>query len=429
MPTKIDIQLPHLFTPRPYQIPLMRAIDSGVRRAVSVWHRRAGKDKTILNILTKEAFKRVGAYYYFLPTYSQGQKIIWNGMDREGLPFLSHIPKDLRRRTVGTTMLIELVNGSIIQIVGSDSIDSIVGTNPIGCVFSEYSLQDPRGWDFIRPILLENGGWALFNFTPRGHNHAYDLYKMAESNPDWFCDRLTISDTGALTEEDVQSERDAGMSEDLIQQEFYCSFDAAIAGAYFAHQLQQARDEGRILDRIEIEPDIPVDTWWDLGVSDTTCIWMSQTIGKEIRIVDFYEESGEGLPHYADMLKSRGYQYGRHVAPHDIEVRELGSGQSRKQIALDLGINFETCPRVGNKLDSIEAARSIFGRVWFGRDKCQRGIDALASYHKAYDDKRQVYQLHPVHDWASHPADAFQTLAMAHDHNMTLFTGVKRRSL
>ena len=350
-------------------------------------------------------------------------------MDRRGFPFLGHIPDAIREAVLNTEMQVRLINGSIIQIVGSDSIDSIVGTNPIGCVFSEYSLQDPRGWDFIRPILLENGGWALFNFTPRGHNHAYDLYKMAESNPDWFCERLTISNTGALTEADVQSERDAGMSEDLIQQEFYCSFDAAIAGAYFAHQLQQARDEGRVLDRIEIEPGIPVDTWWDLGVSDTTCIWMTQTVGNENRCVDFYEESGEGLPHYADMLKARGYQYGRHVAPHDIEVRELGSGQSRKQIALDLGISFETCPRVSNKLDSIEAARSIFGRCWFGLDKCQRGIDALASYHKAYDDKRQVYQLHPVHDWASHPADAFQTLAMAHDHNMTLFPSVKRRSL
>jgi len=218
-------------------------MDSGYKRGVCVWHRRAGKDKTYLNYLAKEMVRRVGIYYYFFPTYNQGKKILWDGIDRTGFKYMDHIPAALREKTSQQEMKIVLKNNSIFQIIGTDNIDSIMGTNPIGCVFSEFSLQNPAAWDYIRPILTENGGWAIFNFTPRGRNHAYLLYEMASHNPDWYCEMLTVDDTKredgtpVITPEMVQAEREAGMSEELVQQEFYCSFDAALSACFFADTL------------------------------------------------------------------------------------------------------------------------------------------------------------------------------------------------
>lgn len=411
------MDIPFHFTPRPYQKPLFNTRKKGFSRGVSVWHRRAGKDKTFINLLTKEAFKRVGSYYYIFPTYNQGRKILWNGMDRDGFPFLGHIPPAVRTGTNKTEMLVTLRNGSLIQIVGSDNIDSIVGTNPVGCVFSEYALQDPRGWDFIRPILRENGGWAFFNFTPRGHNHGYRLYQMAQENESWFCERLTIDDTGVLTAEDIQAERDEGMDEDLIQQEYYCSFEAAVPGAYFAKQLAMARSQGRI-GNVPIVPGVPVDTFWDLGINDTTAIWFAQTVGREIRIINYEEDAGEGLEYYASLLRKKadelGIEYGEHVGPHDIEVRELGTGKTRIETAKEYGLNFRAAHRPERKEDSINAARKLFPYCWIDAKRCERGIDALASYHKDWDEKNRVWRLRPVHDWASNGADAFQTMGLGH---------------
>jgi hypothetical protein len=227
----IIVDLPVNFVTRPYQFGIWDAIvNKGVTRAVTVWHRRSGKDKVFINILMAMMSKRKGTYYYFLPTYNQGKKIIWDGMDRDGYKFINHIPEELILRKNDSEMKIELVTGSIFQVVGTDNFDSIMGTNPVGCVFSEYSLQNPQAWEFIRPILLENGGWAIFNFTPRGNNHAKKLYDMAKVNPDWFCELLTVDDTKDengnryITDEMLEGERLSGMSEGLIDQEYYCKF-------------------------------------------------------------------------------------------------------------------------------------------------------------------------------------------------------------
>lgn len=214
--------IPYNYEPRIYQEPLFDCIADGYKRGVGIWHRRAGKDKTLLNLMVKEACKRVGVYYYFFPTYNQGRKVLWDGIDRQGFRYMAHIPEEIRENTNQNEMKIKLVNGSLIQVIGTDNIDAIMGTNPIGCVFSEYSLQNPDAWDLIRPILAENGGWAVFNYTPRGRNHGYVLYTMAQNNPEWFCQLLTIDDTGAVSPDVVQAEREAGMSEEMIKQEFYC---------------------------------------------------------------------------------------------------------------------------------------------------------------------------------------------------------------
>ena len=405
-----EITIPYKFTPRDYQIPLISCIDRGYKRAVCIFHRRAGKDKTLINLITKEALKRVGVYYYLFPTYKQGRKIIWQGIDKAGMKFTDHIPEEIRKRTNDQEMMIELRNGSIIQIIGTDDIDRIVGTNPVGCVFSEYSLQNPKAWDLLRPILAENEGWAVFNYTPRGKNHGYELYEMAKNNPKWFAQILTVDDTKAISQEAIEEERLAGMDEDLIQQEFYCSFEAAIQGAYYAKQINKANEDGRITNVPYVE-NLPVYTVWDLGVGDSTAIWFVQLVNQEIRIIDYYEAQGEGLPYYAKVLDEKGYKYGGHYAPHDIQVREMGSGLSRLETARSLGINFQVVKNISID-DGINAARTIFNRCWFDKEKTKQGVNCLVNYHKEYDEKRKEYKNIPYHDWSSHGADAFRYLAV-----------------
>ena len=223
---KKTIPIPFNFTPRAYQRPVFEALEHGYKRVVSIWHRRSGKDKTFLNLMIRESVKRKGNYYYFFPTYNQARKALWDGKDKDGFPFLGHIPDECVKKKNEADMKVMLTWGSMIQFVGSDNIDSVMGTNPVGCVFSEYALQDPQAWDFIRPILVENGGWALFNFTPRGRNHGWDLYQMAMQDDSWFVNLLTVDDTGAISHADIEAERKAGMPDGLIRQEFFCSFEA-----------------------------------------------------------------------------------------------------------------------------------------------------------------------------------------------------------
>jgi len=417
--TPATLTIPYNYVPRFYQVPLYNAIvRDKVKRAVSIWHRRAGKDKSFINIMTTMAWAdRVGSYFYFLPTLKQGRKILWDGMGKDGFKFLDHIPQAIRAATNSTEMKITLLNGSIIQIVGSDYIDAIVGTNPVGCVFSEYSLQNPSGWEFIRPILRENGGWAAFNYTPRGKNHGYTLKCMAEKNEDWFYELKTIRDTGVLSEEDVEAERQAGMSEDMIQQEFYCSFEASIAGAYYARQMDLALKQRRIC-AVPIESGVPVDTWWDLGIDDSTSIWFTQDVGREVHLVRYYENSGEGLRHYVNYIKDfrddNQVTMGRTTLPHDGKKRELATGKSIQDFLYELGVSCDIAPRPQTKEDGIEAVRQFLGKCWFGEPHCDRGIEGLRQYRKEWDEVNGVYRARPVHDWTSHVNDAIQTLALSH---------------
>ena len=408
----MTITLPYNFTPRPYQMSLLKAFDSGLKRYIGIWHRRAGKDKTALNLTVKKAFERVGAYYYFFPTYRQGKKILWDGVDETGMKFLDHIPPQLIRSKNNTEMKIDFVNGSLFQIWGTENPDAIRGTNPVGCVFSEYSYQDPEAWEIVRPILRKNGGWAIFLFTPAGKNHAYELYEMAKDNPEWMVEVLTVNNTGVFSKEDIERDRKEGMPEEFIQQEYYCSFEAPLKGAYYAKEMMEAEREGRITN-VPHEKTVPVNTVWDLGVGDSTAIWFIQCVGKEIRLIDYYEASGEGLDHYVRVLQQKPYIYGKHYAPFDIEVKELGTGKSRKEIARSLGIDFVVVPKLP-LADGINAVRMLFNRFWFDKEKCKRGISALRSYRREYNTKLQEFKDHPVHDWACHAADALRYFAVAY---------------
>lgn len=402
--------LPFKFKPREYQLPILQALDSGVLRAVCIWHRRAGKDKTGLNLMIKKMWERIGAYYYFLPTYTQGRKIIWDGMDRDGFPFRGHFPKQLISKQNDQEMKIILKNKSLFQVVGTDRIDTIVGTNPIGCVFSEYSLQNPLAWDFIRPILMENKGWALFLYTPRRHNHGYDLHNMAQLNPDWFYELLTIDNTGVMTKKDVDKEVSEGMDPDLAQQEYYCSFEGPMVGSYYGKQMQEAIEGGRILN-LPYDESLKVNTAWDLGIGDATAIWFFQVAGLEVRLIDYYESSGEGLTHYFNVLQEKKYVYGQHYAPHDIQVRELATGKSRLDVARKLGYNFQVIPKLPVE-EGIDAVRRIFNKCWFDEDKTKQGRNCLMNYHKEYDERRMQFKQKPFHDWSSHGSDAFRMLAL-----------------
>lgn len=409
-----NLVLPYNWEPRNYQLPLWTFLEGGGKRAVAVWHRRAGKDATALNWTVTSAIQRPGLYWHLLPTYNQGRKIVWDGMTREGKPFLDAWPKDLIKSANNTDMKLETVNGSMWQVIGTDYVDRLVGANPVGCIFSEYSLQDPRAWDLIRPILLENGGWALFIYTPRGKNHGYKMFQLAQQNtPKWFSEILTVGQTKVVSIGDINDERQAGMSEELIQQEFYCSFEAGTAGSYYLYQIMKAKGEGRITN-LPIHSDIPVNTYWDLGMDDSTSIVFTQDVGREIHCIDYIEESGEGLPYYAKKLSEKPYIYGTHHAPHDIKVRELSTGRSRLQSARKLGINFEIAKKIQYKEDGIEAVRTIFPHCFFDIKRCSRLIDSLENYKKEWDERRKVFISTPVRDWATHGADAFQTLAISH---------------
>ncbi|MCG8694705.1 MAG: hypothetical protein MI806_26150 [Minwuiales bacterium] len=407
----MEVVLPNQWWPRDYQLPLWRYLSGGGKRAVAVWHRRAGKDSTALNFTAIAAHQRVGTYWHMLPLATQGRKVVWDGIDRSGRRVIDQVfPQPLRKATNKQEMKIELKCGSIWQVVGSDNYNALIGANPVGVVFSEYAVADPAAWDYIRPSLAENGGWALFIYTPRGRNHGASLYDLARERENWFADLLTVDNTGAIPLAAIDEEREAGMSDEIVQQEFYCSFDAPLVGAYYAKLISDAETEGRI-GNVPHEPQYPVHTAWDLGIGDSTAIWFFQQVGREVRLIDHYEASGVGLDHFAKTLKDKPYVYGDHLAPHDAEVRELGTGRSRRETLAGLGIKIRVVPRLGLD-DGINAARLVLPRCWIDAGKCKRGLDALRQYRREWDAALKAFKDRPLHDWASHSADAFRYLAV-----------------
>lgn len=410
-----QLTLPHDWQPRPYQRPLWRYLADGGKRAVAVWHRRSGKDSLALNWTACALFKRPGLYWHMLPTARQGRKVIWDGIDRQGRRLIDQaFPPALRTSTNATEMKIGFAGGSLWQVVGSDNYDALVGANPCGIVFSEWSLTDPAAWTYLRPILRENAGWALFIFTPRGRNHGWTLYDLATQHGDWFAQTLTVADTSVLSEAEIEAERKDGMSEEMIAQEFYCDFDIGMPGAYYAKEFAQLEQGGR-LGEVPWDPRLPVHTGWDLGIGDSTAIWFAQRepLGDRfsLRLIDYYEASGVGASHYAKIVRDKPYTYGEHFLPHDAANRDWGSGQSRVDSLATLGLRVRVLPRPGAVEDGIEAVRVLLGQCRFDRAKTARGLEALRQYRKEWDERLHMFRLRPRHDWTSHGADAFRTLA------------------
>lgn len=378
----------------------------------------SGKDLTIWNWVIAELLYPTNkkTCFYIFPTYSQAKKVLWNSRTREGIGFLDYVPKEAILKKSESELSLTLYNGSYIQLIGSDNIDRLVGTAPNICVFSEAALQSERAWNLIRPILLENNGQAIFISTPRSTNWFYDLYRMAKNNPDWFCEKLSIEDTGAMTKEQVEAEIREGMSEELAKQEFYVSF-IAMEGSYYLKDLDKMR-RNRQIGNVPFDSGARVNTAWDLGIGDATAICFFQILGNEIHFIDYYEAEGEALSHYANVIerkaKDNGWLMGQHYAPHDAANRELSSGVSRQQTAAGLGLNFIILPTLKMRLaDGIECVRGMFPRIWIDEVRCERLLKCLENYCKDYDDKRQIFSERPRHNWASHGSDSFRYACLA----------------
>jgi phage terminase large subunit len=413
MKEEITLAIPYEYHYRPYQLQFWEAMRKK-KRAVLVWHRRAGKEKTCWNYLIAQAVQRVGIYYYIFPDSKMARRILWDGIDKQGFKLLKHIPDCLIAGVNNTEMKVNLKNGSVILVLGSRDEDTLRGPNPVGCVFSEYAEQSPMAWQIVSPILLENGGWAIFNFTPKGQNHAKDLYEMAKYNPNWHAELLTIQDTGVISSDEIEEIRKEGiMSEDMIQQEFFCSFTLGIEGSYYAKYIQDAKDEGRI-GNVPWDKAKRVYTAWDIGYGDSTAIIWYQIVGQEVHLIDYYENHGEGFAHYADVISKKPYIYADHFGPHDIEAHDFSSGLSPKELGRDMGIRFTTLPTLKVGLENgIEALRSIFPRLWIDAVKCKQLLKCLENYRKEFDVHHNVYKIKPLHDWSSHGADSARYMAIA----------------
>lgn len=420
------INLPHDWQPRDYQDPLWRYLHNGGRRAIAIWPRRHGKDDISLHYTACAAHERVGVYWHLLPQHNQARKAIWNAVNpKTGRRRIDDaFPNAIRARTVDDEMFIQFKCGSTWQAIGSDNYDALVGTPPIGVVFSEWALSDPQAWSLIRPILAENGGWAIFITTPRGRNHAFRMFEMARESNEWFCERLTALDTGVFSDEVLENERreliqerGEGDGEAIFDQEYMTSWSAALPGAYYARTIDKLEREGGIT-RVPHNPMRQVHTAWDLGGSDQTAIWFVQWTGISWAVIDYLASNGRGPDYYVHELRDghrKAYVYGEHLVPHDAGHVQKGlpNAATYAETLRDLGLeNVRVVPRTGSVANDINEVRKLIPLCMFDAEKCATGLDALRSYRREWNEKLRAYNDRPLHDWASDPADAFRTFAM-----------------
>jgi hypothetical protein len=305
-------------------------------------------------------------------------------------------------------------DGGQVRLYGADNPDALRGIYLDGVVLDEYADMDPRVWsEIIRPALTDRQGWAVFIGTPRGRNAFYELWRRARADPGWFTMMLKASATGLIAAAELELAR-RDLTEEQYAQEFECSFEAAIVGAYYGRLMADAEREKRICG-VPYDPAAPVWTAWDLGIRDATAIWFAQVIGREIRIIDYYESGGVDLGHYVREIVGRPYVYAGHIVPHDVQARELGTGRSRLEVLESLGLRGLRLAPLHRFEDGVNAVRMLIPRCWFDAARCARGLDALKLYRTEHDERLQVLRRHPVHDWTSHAADAFRYLAMTLD--------------
>lgn len=403
-----------------YQRPFHEYLVKGGKRAIEIAHRRWGKDEIALAATCELAHQRPASYWHCLPEYEQGRKALWNAINAHtGRRRIDEaFPPEIRESKDEQQMFIRLKCGSTWQIVGSDRYDATLGAGPAGIVYSEWALANPSAWGFHRPMIEENNGWAAFITTPRGRNHAKTMFDMALANPKWFAQVSTINDTHALTAEQLDETlieyvalygEDAGRAQ--YEQEYLCSFNAAILGAFYAREMAAVRAEGRI-DEIEPLWNQPVHTAWDIGVRDDTSIWWFQVQGNQLLVLDCYSASGVGVDHYAEICHAKLWKRGTDYVPHDAKVKEWGTGRTRVEVMRELGLNPVLVP-MASKLDGIQAARTTLKRCMF-HSRCEdAGISALEQYRREWDDENKTFRASEVHDWSSHYADAFRYLALS----------------
>ena len=395
------------YRPRPLQADIHRRLE---RFSVLVCHRRFGKTVLCVNELIDHAIRARRPrprFAYIAPFYRQAKRVAWD--------YLKHYSRAVPGRKVSETELrVDFPNGARIQLYGADNPDSLRGIYLDGAVLDEYAQMNPDLWgEVIRPALADREGWAIFIGTPKGHDAFWRLYGAARDDRAWYAALFPASETGVLPPQELAAAR-RDMTQEEYAQEFECSFEAAIKGAYYGRAMADAHRSGRIR-AVPHDPALPVDTAWDLGIGDPTAIWFAQLAGPEIHLLDYYEAAGEGLDHYAALLQARaaerGYVYGRHYAPPDALARELGTGRTREEQARRLGIRLTVVPR--HRIDDgINAVRAILPRCWFDADRAGDGIECLRQYRAELDPATGGLGDRPVHDRFSHGADAFRYLAM-----------------
>ena len=391
-------------------------------RAIEIAHRRWGKDEVTLTATCELAHKRPASYWHCLPEYEQARKALWTAVNpHTGKRRIDEVfPQPLRASTNEQEMFIRFKNGSTWQLIGSDRYDSLVGAGIAGVVFSEWALANPSAWGFIRPMIEENNGWAAFITTPRGRNHAKAMFDMAKNNKRWFAEISTIHDTGSLTQEQLDEALadyvalygpDGGQAH--FEQEYLCSFEAAIIGAYWGRELARADREGRITS-VPYEPLQPVHTAWDLGLGVNLAVWFFQILpGGRINVIDYWQgEHSDSMEQAVEALAAKPYEYGYDWIPHDGLTPEVSNRRTRVEMLASMRRMPRVLPRTSVE-DGINGAKVTLARCWFDEKKCEVGLHAMREYRAKWDDEKKVYSNKPEHNWASHAADAFRYLAMA----------------
>jgi hypothetical protein len=378
------------------------------RWACLVAHRRAGKTVAAVNDMIRAAAMYQGPYglfAYVSPYRSQAKAIAWQYFKDGAHPITQSVNEQ--------ELTITLINGSQIRLYGAETADNMRGLGFSGVYMDEFGDFKPSVFgNVIRPALSDKQGWAVFGGTPKGKNQFWEIYETAKRLPDeWFLLRLPASSSGLLPAGELAAAK-AQLAEDQYLQEYECSFEAAILGAFFGKEMRQA--EPRINERVVFEPGYPVHTAWDLGYRDDTAIWWYQVVGGEVRVIDFFAVSGADIRAIAEVVVNKGYTYGKHHLPHDARAKSLQTGRSIvEQLADHLGINhLSVVPNIGLQ-DGIQAIRQMLPRTWFNSVKCGDGIEALRQYQREYDEDKKAFRASPRHDWTSHPADAFRMLAVA----------------
>jgi len=371
---------------------------------VIIAHRRSGKTVLCINHLIRAALTNPQPnprYAFIAPTFKQGKSTAWDYIKNycRNIPYIKFNESELR---------CDFPNGSRITILGAENDQALRGIFLDGCVFDETQNISPVLFpEIIRPSLADRKGWCIFIGTPKGQNYFYKLHKQALEEEDWWTGTYKASQTKVLDDKELSAAQRV-MSKDLYEQEFECSFQAAITGSYYGKIIEELEKSNRITE-VPYDENLKTETWWDLGLKDSTAIWFIQRLQSQLRVIDYYENSGEGLDFYADVLDSKPYKYDRHIAPHDIKVRELGAyGKSRLESALELGISFDVAPKLSIE-DGIEMVRKTLPQCYFDKNKTYQGTEALKAYQKKWDEKNQCFKNRPTHNFASHPSDAFRT--------------------
>lgn len=377
------------------------------RFAIGVAHRRCGKTVACINDKIRKAITSNKEMYragYIAPYLKQAKDVAWEYLKRYSQPIWGGPPNE-------SELFVTLLGGQRVRIYGADNADALRGGYFDDVTLDEYADMAPSVWgSIIRPMLADRRGSATFIGTPKGRNSFHELYERADGDPDWFRFMLRASETGLLAESELIAARQ-DMTPEQFDQEFECSFDAAILGAYFGREVAEAERAGRIKS-IEVDANIPVHTAWDLGIGDSTAIWFWQAVGNEVRIVDHYENHGQPLSHYTAEIASRNYRKGKDYVPHDAKVRSIETGRTRIETLVSLGR--EPVLVADHKImDGINAARVSFPQLYFDSDRCKQGIEGLRQYRADFDEKTRAFKNAPKHDWTSHSADAFRYLCMA----------------